>query len=221
MRRRSLSTLSALATAAVLAAVPSAARAQIVANGSFESPVVTDSRGYAYNPTGGSWSFIGGSGIVAGTPTPFNTPSAAPDGQQVAFLQAASDRVPSRISQSITLSSSGTFRLTFFDAGRNNPYYTGNTTFDVLLGNTVLATTSTVTGQPYTPQSVEFTAAAGTYDLAFAFNPSQPAGDNTAFLDNVQVTQLTSTPEPSTWALMGAGLLSLGAAVRRRRSANA
>ena len=48
------------------------------------------------------------------------------------------------------------------------------------------------------------------YDFAFAFNTAQATGDNTAFLDDVQITPqamppMSAVPEPATVALLGAG----------------
>jgi hypothetical protein len=206
-----------LGAALTLVTVPAAA--QIVADGSFETPQIG---GFAYRPTGAAWTFTGNSGLINGTSNGFGVPSNAPDANQVAFLQT--DYTTGgfgRISQSITFSSSGAYRLTFYDGGRTT--VGGTTFFDVLLNATVLGTRTTTTGQAYALQTVDFTANAGTYDLAFAFNAQQPLGDNTALVDDVQIVSLapaSTVPEPSTWAMMGTGLLGLGGMTARRRRAS-
>jgi hypothetical protein len=194
--------------------------AQIVQNGSFETPAVA-ANGFEYDPSGGTWTFTGPSGIVNGTGSGFVPPSAAPAGQQVAFLQFGADGTQGSISQSITLPTTGAYQLTF-DAGARVDRG-GNTIFNVFLGSSTIGTVTTTTAQAYTPETFTFTASAGTYDFGFAFDPTQPAGDNTALLDVVQInpvttTPVTTTPEPSSMALLGSGLLGIAPLVRRRRS---
>jgi len=91
----------------------------------------------------------------------------------------------------------------------------------VLLGGQLLGTFTTVTGQAYAPQTIDFTTAAGTFDLAFAFDAAQRGPDNTVFFDQVQIGVVpTVSPEPATWVSLGAGLVLLGGVrlARRRRA---
>jgi len=67
-----------------------------VPNFGFEAPVLGNGN-FQYGPTGGSWTFANGGGISS-TNTPFTgVPSAAPEGVQVAFIQATGT-----VSQSIS-----------------------------------------------------------------------------------------------------------------------
>ena len=57
----------------------------VISNAGFEAPAVGGS--FQYNPSGGSWTFAGGTG-VSGNGSGFTAGNpAAPEGQQVAFLQ--------------------------------------------------------------------------------------------------------------------------------------
>jgi RHS repeat-associated protein len=59
--------------------------AALLADGSFENLAL--SGGYAYNPTGSAWTFVGNSGLTGnGNAFTINSPN-APDGVQVAFIQ--------------------------------------------------------------------------------------------------------------------------------------
>jgi len=90
--------------------------APAVINGSFETPSV-GSASYVYNPTGGSWSFTGYSGIQSNGSAWY--PAAAPDGTQTAFLQGYPGPAGAgSISQSVTFPAAGNFALTFQAARR-------------------------------------------------------------------------------------------------------
>src|SRR4029077_2736649 len=85
----------------------------LVPNGGFETPDL-GSGGYAYGPSGATWTFQGyagmsnnGSGFTSGNPN-------APEGNQVAVVQ-----MNGVISQSLTLSG-GTYTLSLYGAQRGN-----------------------------------------------------------------------------------------------------
>src|SRR5438045_3195489 len=80
-----------------------------MADGGFESPIVTD---YQNTPTGTAWSFIGTTGVAhnGGTYTNHNPP--APGGSQVAFVKGHGS-----LWQNVSLPG-GNYELTFYTAQR-------------------------------------------------------------------------------------------------------
>jgi len=176
-----------------------------VADGSFETPAMLPGS-FVYNPGGSPWTFAGNSGITA--PVSAFTFLPPPSGNQVAFLQ--SDTNPANfgsISQSIFLPFTGPYTLSYLDAGRHfGGNFAGNMAYEVWLGSSLLANMATVTNQPFTPQSIPFTATTGFHTLEFRVSASQPVGDNTAFFDSV-----TIVPAPGSIALLAAasGLVAL------------
>jgi len=117
-----------------------------IANSSFETPSV-GSGGYQYNPTGGSWTFSGYSGIQAngsawGAPT-------APSGTQTAFLQSTTGKVNGSISETISLVSAGSYALSFDAALRASPH-NGAISLNVLVDGTVVGTCSPTTTTSFT-----------------------------------------------------------------------
>jgi len=185
------------------------AGAQIVANGTFETPDIA-SNTFQYDPTGATWSFTGSSGIIdAPGGAFFGQP--APDGSQYAFLQF-DPTTPGIFSQTITLSLAGTYQLSYMVAGRpsNGSGAGGNLPYQILLDSSIIASGTTTTGQAFTNQLFDFAGTSGSHTLTFE-TAAGAAGDNTAFFDVVAVQPV---PEPSTAVLFLSGLIAIAATQR-------
>ena len=186
------------------------AQATIISNGSFETPDIPDND-FLYNPSGGTWSFLDSSGII--DPVSGFTAPPAPDGAQIAFLQAASGTFEGSFSQSISLTLAGGYNLSYQEAGRPLTGFGGDLNYQVLLDSTIIADRTTTSGQPFIPVTVGFSAAAGIHTLTF--RAPVASGDNTAFFDAVAIT---SVPEASTLILWGIGVVGiLGIGWRQRK----
>ncbi len=211
--------IRALVTAtALVAGLGVSAGAQIVSDGGFEmSPIP----GYVYNPVTTHWTFVGGSGLINGFNTAWNTPApVSGQGSQVAFLQANARRAWGVITTTVTLPTSGNYYLSFLNAGRGMGWG-GETVFDVLLGSTQIGQFTSSTDEAWSQKGTQFYSDAGTYELSFTTDTKLP-GDNTTFFDNVEidgVASVTAAPEPASLALMLTGLVGVaGVAVRRKRT---
>jgi hypothetical protein len=144
-----------------------------------------------YNPAGGSWTFTAlsganGSGLSAnGSAFTSGTPG-APQGSQVAFLQGTGS-----ISQSLLgLIAGAIYQISFTAAQRNNIYgqQSGQTWQLQLDGTPVGSYAPPETAQNYTTYSATFTVpSGGSHKLAFVGTDANH-GDNTAFIDNVQIS---------------------------------
>jgi hypothetical protein len=117
----------------------------------------------------------------------------------------------------ITLTSAPSYNLSF-SVGNNSATAPENYTVYLapitsLSSATALTSgVSTFTGS-FSTVSQNFTAAPGTYVLAFMTNVTGDNGGTT--IDNVLVT---AVPEPGEWAMMLGGLGMIGAIARRRRA---
>ena len=79
----------------------------------------------------------------------------------------------------------------------------------------LLASVDAVTHAGWATHSIDFNAITGNQTLLFkGLNSS---GDSTAFIDNISLT--AAVPEPSTWALMMAGMAGTVFTARRGRRA--
>src|SRR2546430_69783 len=124
------------AVAAIWLTAIASAVGQIVANGSFETPALS-SNSFLYDPSGATWTFLNNAGIINAPGAGFFGPP-APDGNQYAFLQTATN--PGTFSQTITFTLSGTYRLSYLVAGRadNGEGATGDLSYQVLFDSLVI-----------------------------------------------------------------------------------
>lgn len=157
------------------------AKAQAVANFSFETPSVGN---YSYNPLGGFWTFSGGSpsgsGLIANG-SGFSNPN-APDGTQAAFVQSYGT-----ISQLLSGFAPGTiYTITYSAAQRQPQDQNGGESWDVVIDGNVIKTNAPGSTS-YTTYTATFTASATTHTLAFV-GTDLAGGDNTVFIDNVRLS---------------------------------
>jgi hypothetical protein len=138
---------------------------------------------YAYNPSGAPWTYSSSSG-VAGNGSGFTSGNPnAPQGTQVAFLQAHGT-----MSQVVNFTA-GSYAISFYAAQRYGQ--ASSQTFEVTVDGTVVGTfkPSSTSYVAYTTNA--FTVTAGTHTVEFiGLNPN--GGDNTAFLDGASIQ--TATP---------------------------
>jgi hypothetical protein len=181
-----------------------------ILNFGFETPGVGTT--YQYNPSGGSWTFSAqsgsnGSGISANNSAFTTGNPAAPQGFQVAFLQGTGS-----ISQTlIGLIAGAIYQVTFAAAQRNNVYgsQTGQTWALTLDGATIGTYAPPQSATNYAAYAATFTAsAAGNHTLAFVGGNAN-GGDNTVFIDNVQLSFSPSLVAPHLGAQMVGGQVQL------------
>jgi len=159
--------------------------AALIPNSGFEAPALGG--GYQYTPSGAGWVFganPSASGITGnGNPFTNGNPN-APEGSQVAFLQAAGS-----FQQSIGPLRAGTTYAIIFAAAQRGNCCAGNGSaqdFQVLLDGAPLgAFKPASTSYTYLTTSV-FSATTGMHTLTFA-GLDTAGGDNTAFIDDVRL----------------------------------
>jgi hypothetical protein len=157
-----------------------------VADGGFEAPPMSGGLGaYAYSPAKSPWTFVSqtipgnGAGVAANGSEFTLTNPPAPEGSQVAFVQAYGT-----ISQTITFAA-GTYALTFFAAQRAN--VPSRQSFDVQIDGNVVGHSIAPAGTSYSPYSTaSFTVTAGPHTISFV-GLDLYGGDNTVFIDAVSV----------------------------------
>jgi hypothetical protein len=164
-------------------------QASIVSNFGFETPSI-GAGNYQYNPTGGTWAFNGaspnGSGLVANG-SAFGNPNAL-QGTQAAFVQEAGS-----ISQSVSGFTPGVhYTINFLAAERPGNAQSWNVTVD----GTVIASFNPGSGATsFGDYTASFMASATSHTIAFV-GTDLPGGDNTIFIDDVQITAMPTVTVP-------------------------
>jgi hypothetical protein len=153
-----------------------------VGDAGFESPSVGGG-GYQYDPAGSPWAFsgdVGGSGLTGNASGFTGGNPDAPEGAQVAFLQAHGT-----ISQQVANWAAGSYILSF-QAAQRVDWQASQQDFRVLVDDNVVGTfTPSSTGYA-TYTTAPFTVGAGSHTITFQGRDSA-GGDNTAFLDDVRL----------------------------------
>jgi hypothetical protein len=158
--------------------------AQAVVDFGFEVPSI-GSGNYVYTPTGAFWNFSGtnagyGSGLIANG-SGFSNPN-APEGVQAAFVQ--SNGVISQVLSGFTPGT--TYTIIYSAAQRSGASQHGGESWNVMIDSTVIQSNSPG-GTSYSNYTATFVATAQTHTLSFV-GTDLAGGDNTVFLDDVQVT---------------------------------
>lgn len=155
-------------------------------SGNFEAPTLPSSPGFAYNPSGSNWTFVGGAGYSRNNSGFTSANPNAPQGNQVLFLQGTG-----RVSQALDLVA-GYYTFNLKAAQRGN-HQASSQTFELRVdGVTVLSISPANTlYQSFTSSSVLLSSGAHDIELV-GINPN--GGDNTAFVDQFESTRLTDLP---------------------------
>ncbi len=219
--------------ACALAGLATAASAQIVSNGSFET--FTGNFGgdggaqlISTSTTLTGWTIVGGEIAVLRSPNSYNL--SASDGANFLDLAGYSNSgFPKGLSQMLTGLTIGQTYVFSMDLGIRNGACVGggNNCHGPVQASATIGTTSqtfveasNVAGNVWDTFGFSFVADSANMLLTIR-GLALPAGNAYIGLDNVRVTPgvVGAVPEPETYALMLAGLAMIGSLVRRRQGA--
>jgi hypothetical protein len=195
--------------AAALMTISVRARADLLQNGSFESPAIPANSKASITPDSWYWTGSVGAGWVFNDPVYISTLPLAEDGSQ--YVDIGFNGIWT-LSQSFTVSSPGAYDLTWYDNTAINPpgpSLYGVKIRDDLAQIIVNQTFDAAHAGAWQQVELPLTLSSGTYTLTFSGNSS----GYDSLIDNVS---LTSVPEPSSLALLGVAVGALIARSRKR-----
>ena len=192
------------------------ARANLITNGSFETPLAPVG-GFTNYPTGSTaitgWTVTGPeASIVNGTYSPgggFTFP--AEDGIQWLDLTGDGSNVFEGVKQTVSTVSGTSYDLSFYVGNISGGPWGTTSTAEVQINGASVATetnstsSSTLAWQKFT---IPFTATSASTTIEF--DNRDPIGDNSNGLDNIDIEVApAATPEPGSIVLLGSGFLGL------------
>jgi hypothetical protein len=228
MRTGNRSLIGCIAVVVLLAAVPRAVVADLIVNGSFESPVVGvgSFADFGTNSTFSGWTVVGAPGavsIISGAYTEGGFHFPAEDAAQWLDLTGDASNTATGVQQSVATIIGATYNLSFYvgnivgggfgTTSTVNLRINGTPTFSAV--NSENSGTSTLAWEQF---SLSFTATSSTTTVAFL--NGDPATDNSNGLDNIVMTPaISGAPEPTTWPAFAIGvavLLTSAGGTRKR-----
>ncbi len=203
---------------AQIVTVPGGIATVSVPGGGFETPALAASPGYAYRPAGSVWELASGAGFSRNNTAFTGQNPAAPEGAQVLFLQNAG----SSATQTLDLGA-GEYRVVFSISQRGS----NRQIVEVLVDGKTLGRFTPPDSNYLEVATNSTTLAAGSHTLQL-LGTGPAAGDNTCFLDDVRLEDLSAPlawSSPATWsggAVPGSGeMVTIPATSNVRLDANA
>ncbi len=157
----------------------------------FELPDIA-AQSFQYTPESLEWVYSGGAGI-SDNGSPFtNCNPTAPEGQQVLFLQQAG-----RVQTEVSIPTPGAYRVSFRGAQRGCINTPQGQSIRVSIGGKTLGSVRPAGNSYQLLYSAVLWLQQGSYSLRLEGANSE--GDNTAFIDDIQLERLPLWSEPETW----------------------
>jgi HpiC1 cyclase len=225
MRPSRLLTLAAGCAVAAIVASVGRANANLISDGSFETPTVpvdsfTDfSTGATFGP---GWTVFGTTGdnvaVVSGSLTISGTSYPAEDGVQWLDLTGTTNTLDEGVKQTVATTAGDRFQISYYIGNTTESGFGPTSTVGVLLNGSLTFTDENSAVSPTTLSYEQFTHdfVATSASTIIGFENLDPSTDSSNAIDNIVLTDLgpTAVPEPDALGLLAASLICF-AAIRR------